>query len=110
MIQARHTKWAEWIFIPYISHLLSRSFYSVRLLGNMPETDKNLPLVLLPNHSTWWDGFFVHLLNRKIFEREIFLMMLKSQLEKFSFFSRLGAFGVELRVDFYRFQAYSRAV
>jgi 1-acyl-sn-glycerol-3-phosphate acyltransferase len=50
---------------------------------------------LLPNHSTWWDGFFVHLVNKTVFNRHLYLMMLEEQLRKNSFFSRVGAFSIQ---------------
>jgi hypothetical protein len=59
MIQAQHAAWADRIFHPYVTWLFKRHFHVVRLLGKIPETNPELPLLLLPNHSTWWDGFFV---------------------------------------------------
>jgi 1-acyl-sn-glycerol-3-phosphate acyltransferase len=95
MIEARHISWAEWIFIPYINRLLRHNFFSMHLLGEMPRLDASVPVLLLPNHNTWWDGFFVHLLNKKLFHRKVYLMMLNSQLSKFPFFSKVGAFGID---------------
>lgn len=95
MIEARHRQWSEWIFVPYIKHLFRRNFFSLNLLGEIPKCDRTYPLMVLPNHSTWWDGFFAYFLNRKIFQRTAFLMMLESQLNKFPFFSRVGAFGLD---------------
>lgn len=94
MIQARHARWAENIFTVYIDRLLRRHFYSITLLGTVPDYDSRHPLLILPNHSTWWDGFFIHLLNRKLFRRSLYLLMLEEQLRKYSFFSRLGAYSI----------------
>ena len=94
MIKARHAAWADRIFHPYVIRLFERRFHAIHLLGGIPETDPDLPLLLLPNHSTWWDGFFVYLLNKKKFRRKPYLMMLEDQLARYKFFSRLGAYSI----------------
>jgi len=94
MIKARHAAWADWIFQPFLTRLCQRHFHAIGLLGQAPETNPDLPLLLLPNHSTWWDGFFVYLLNKKIFRRKVYLMMLEAQLARYKFFSRLGAYSI----------------
>ncbi|MDZ7342930.1 MAG: lysophospholipid acyltransferase family protein [candidate division KSB1 bacterium] len=94
MIQARHTIWAEHLFSLYLSRLLKRHFYGLSVLGEWPQTEANLPLLLLPNHSTWWDGFFVFMLNKQLFHRPAYLMMLEQELIRYRFFSRLGAFSI----------------
>jgi hypothetical protein len=94
MIVARHAAWADFIFQPYLRWLFRRHFKALHLFGKPPQTEPHLPLLLLPNHSTWWDGFFVYFLNKKIFRRPAYLMMLEEQLARFHFFSRLGVFSV----------------
>ena len=94
MITARHERWAEWIFFPYVRGLLRRHFHSLRLIGELPELDPRWSLLILPNHGTWWDGFFVYYLNKVLLRRELFLMMLDEQLSRYRFFSRVGAFGI----------------
>lgn len=93
--RANKSKWAQRIFQLYIHWLLGQHFHSMQVLGNVPQTDARFPVLLLPNHSTWWDGFFVFLLNERIFKRPIFLMMLEKQLRRYRFFARLGAFGID---------------
>jgi 1-acyl-sn-glycerol-3-phosphate acyltransferase len=61
----------------------------------MPDIDPELPLLITPNHSTWWDGFFLYILNKRLLHRKLHLMMLEQQLSKYRFFSRIGAFGIE---------------
>ncbi|MCG3155625.1 MAG: hypothetical protein DKINENOH_02232 [bacterium] len=95
MIPAKHAFWADGIFYPYLRQLCRRHFHRLEILGSLPHFDPQLPVLLLPNHSTWWDGFFVYLLNRKIFHRRPHLMMLQEQLARYSFFARLGAFAID---------------
>ncbi|MCI0695934.1 lysophospholipid acyltransferase family protein [candidate division KSB1 bacterium] len=94
MIKAQHAAWADGIFHPYVRWLCKRHFHAIHLLGQAPETNPDLPLLLLPNHSTWWDGFFVYLLNKKLFRRKAYLMMLDEQLSRYRFFARLGAYSI----------------
>ena len=95
MIQAQHRFWADFIFQPYLTRLFKRHFHTIQLLGDLPEVPAHLPLLLLPNHSTWWDGFFIYLLNKRIFQRTAYLMMLEAQLSKYKFFAKLGAYSIE---------------
>jgi hypothetical protein len=94
MITARHDPWAEALFTPYITRLLRRHFHALRLLGEPPSPPRGLPLLIVPNHSTWWDGFFLYILNRLLLGRRLHLMMLEEQLARFRFFRRIGAFGI----------------
>ena len=94
MIQAQHRFWADFIFQPYLTRLFKRHFHTIQLLGDLPEIPNHLPLLLLPNHSTWWDGFFVYLLNKRIFRRTAYLMMLEAQLSKYKFFAKIGAYSI----------------
>ena len=95
MIRAQHRLWADIIFQPYLTWLFKRHFHEIQLLGTLPEIPDDLPLLLLPNHSTWWDGFFVYLLNKRIFRRTTYLMMLEKQLTKYKFFAKIGAYSIE---------------
>lgn len=94
MIKANHQKPAEWIFRKYILNLLKRHFSTFFTLNQPDSLDPDLPLILLPNHSTWWDGFFFYLINHHFFQRKIYLMMLEEQLKKNPFFKYVGAYSI----------------
>lgn len=97
MIPASHRRWAHGIFRPYLRSLFKRRFHALHLLGDMPSVPPNTPILLLPNHSTWWDGFFPYLLNDTLFYREFFIMMLEERLREFWFFRFVGAFSINQR-------------
>jgi len=86
------------LLIPIYFHFLQikgiANFHAFHLFDDLPQPDPDFPLLLIPNHSTWWDGFFIYLLNEEILKRETYLMMLDRQLAKYKFFSRIGAFGI----------------
>jgi hypothetical protein len=94
MIQASPKWWAHALFRPYLRNLCKRRFHGLYLLGDVPEVPPQMPLVLAPNHSTWWDGFFSYLLNEHLWQREHYVMMLEHRLREFWFFRNLGAFSV----------------
>lgn len=93
MIPAQHRRWADWLFKPFIYWLLKRDFGRLRVVGDVPKVPDDMPIILVPNHATWWDGFFVYLLNNQLFKRKFYIMMLAEQLKKYWFFRMLGAFG-----------------
>ena len=95
MIRAEPRRWADMIFQPYLTWLFKRHFHEIQVLGELPKIPHDLPLLLLPNHSTWWDGFFIYLLNKQIFRRTAYLMMLEEQLSKYKFFRKIGAYSIE---------------
>ena len=94
MIKAKHSVWFDILFNFYLKRIFRKHFNQISILGNIPEPDPSLPLIILPNHSTWWDGFLIYLLNKKIFNRLGYLMMLESQLSKYQMFSGIGAYSI----------------
>lgn len=68
------------------------NFSKVALSGEF--NDRNLPVILVANHISWWDGFWAMYLNMKVFHRLFFFMMLEEQLEKNSFFKLTGGYPV----------------
>jgi hypothetical protein len=94
MTPAKHNRLAHMLFRPYIYHLFKKQFSTFHLYGTIPEVDRNIPLILIPNHSTWWDGIFIYFLNHVLFKRTFYIMMLEDQLQRYPFFARLGAYGI----------------
>ncbi len=94
MIKTQHVAWAEFVFKIYFHRLLKNAFSAFYIVGDIPEKNKNSSVFLLPNHNTWWDGFLAYYLNLYIWKKPFFLMMLEDQLQKLSFFKKIGAFGI----------------
>jgi 1-acyl-sn-glycerol-3-phosphate acyltransferase len=100
MISAKHRRWAHSIFRPYLRSLFRRRFQALHFLGevpSVPSVPSGTPILLLPNHSTWWDGFFPYLLNETLLKREFYIMMLEERLREFWFFRFVGAFSIHQR-------------
>ncbi len=92
MIEANHFWFQRLFFNAYIPFILRRDFKSHNITGKFE--DRGLPLLLIGNHFSWWDGFFPYALNRKMFKRRLYLMMLEEQLASRRFLRRLGAFSI----------------
>ncbi len=93
MIKAKH----HWFLYPFFAWYgwmrIKRHFKKIHIEGDIP--DLNLPLLVVANHFSWWDGFFILSLNRKRFHKKFHVMMLEEQLRKYWFFSHTGAFSVK---------------
>jgi 1-acyl-sn-glycerol-3-phosphate acyltransferase len=80
-------------FIQYSILKIRKNFHKVFIKGEFRE--KSLPLLLLSNHISWWDGFWAVYLNMKLFHRKFYFMMLEEQLKKHMFFNRAGGYSVK---------------
>ncbi len=95
MIKTTHKKTYQYFFDIYLRRLFKKNFYSMHMFGEPPKISDLYHLIITPNHSSWWDGFFTYYLNKIAFGRKFYLMMLESQLTKFNFFSKIGAYSID---------------
>lgn len=92
---ARKSPWGELLVWALVRTSLQRMFVRVRLreqAGN--PCAAGLPLILVANHPSWWDGYLALLLARHYGARR-YLMMDAAQLKRYGFFAWAGCFGVE---------------
>ena len=90
MIKADHNKLAHLVFSLYLKRLLKSSFKEFILINKLPMIDNSKGLIITPNHFSWWDGFFIYWLNKKLFKKNLFILMLEEQLKRYWFFRYLG--------------------
>jgi len=97
MIPAQKSAVFYRLFWIYLRWSLKRSFGSLR--AHLPDTLRHCrgPLLMIGNHHTWWDGFFILALNELILKRTMYVMMTEEQMKRFMFLRRLGGFGVDHR-------------
>ncbi len=95
LIRADHKRWAGWLFYPYLGRILRKDFTNFFVVNDIPAIPTDHGLLVTPNHISWWDGFFIDFLMRKMSDRRIHLMMLKEQLARYSFFRFLGAYSID---------------
>ena len=89
MIRADHSKF--WVkFSNYYTRILIGFFFgSVKYIGHYE--DKGLPILMISNHFSFYDGFIQILLNRKVFKRTFNFMMLEKELSKNMILTKIGA-------------------
>lgn len=95
-IRARHAPWATASLRAYVRARVARRFHAWWVGGDgvAEACDASQPLLLLPNHSSWWDGFLALELSQRLGHR-FHVMMQADQLAAIPFFARVGAFSVD---------------
>jgi 1-acyl-sn-glycerol-3-phosphate acyltransferase len=92
IIKARH----HWFYYPffkwYSRWMTGRDFSRVELHHQLE--DKGLPILMVGNHVSWWDGFLAQYINLELFNRKLHIMMLEEQLEKRMFLNKTGAYSI----------------
>lgn len=56
--------------------------------------DSDKPVLIIANHVSWWDGFWVWYLNDQFLRRKFHFMLLESTLQKHWYFRYCGGFSV----------------
>ena len=92
ILKAKHHSFIYPFFKQYTLWKMKRSFSTVEIIGKI--NDKDLPVLLISNHISWWDGFWAMYLNLKLFKRKFHFMMLEDQLRKYWFFNYSGGYSV----------------
>ncbi len=85
-------------FLRYVEPYVRRHFHALRLAraGVLPRIAPEEPLVVYLNHPSWWDPLVCLILARRLFpERQHFAPIDAGALRRYSFFGKLGFFGVE---------------
>lgn len=93
MIKAKHTRLGKLFFSYYSKWKLKKHFKEIRFVGHFD--DEGLPILLIANHFSWWDGFIQLQLNEQFMHRKFHVMMLEEQLKNFIILNNGGAFSVQ---------------
>ncbi len=94
MIQAAPHPVASRIFRWYIYRELKKNFQAFYLINDFPTIPEDQRLLITPNHFTWWDGFFIDYLCTRFLDRQIYIMMLEEQLQRYWYFKMFGAYSI----------------
>ena len=92
IIKAQHNIFIDSFFRFYVIRKMKRSFHDFKMELNVE--DKNLPILLICNHISWWDGLWTLHINQQLFHRKYHFMMLEEQLQKNWFFKYTGGFSI----------------
>lgn len=94
----RHNDTVRWFWDRYLQWKYQRAFASMRfdLKVALGQLDPGLPVILVPNHISWWDGFFCFEVQSRLRPGSgIYSLMLESELKKFPILRKIGCFGLE---------------
>lgn len=89
MIRANHNNFVVKFSKYYTKVLIGFFFSSIKYIGHYE--DKGLPMLLIGNHFSFYDGFIQILLNLKVFKRRFHFMMLEKELRKNMILTKIGA-------------------
>lgn len=92
ILKATHNPLLYGFFRLYTKLRINSSFHKVVIEGEV--TDRGIPVLVLANHFSWWDGFWVMYMNMKLFRRKFYFMMLEEQLRKRMFLNKTGGYSV----------------
>ncbi len=82
------------IFRWYIYHEIKKNFHAFYMLNEFPAIPADQRLLITPNHFSWWDGFFIDYLCTRFFKRQLYIMMLEEQLQRYWYFKKFGAYSI----------------
>src|SRR5271165_2600213 len=86
------SRWFSW----WAKGYLQKHFHAVRLSrGTRPSVPPDLPLIVVLNHPSWWDPLIGVVLAGLFPERTHYAPMDVKALGRYSFFNKLGFYGVE---------------
>ncbi len=77
----------------YILRKIERTFNSVIIEGEY--IDRELPVMVISNHISWWDGLWIYYLNHQLLKKRFHFMMLEEQLKRFWYFNYCGGFSIK---------------
>ncbi len=84
-----------WFFDWVTRFLVKRHFRHVWLKQKYTPGPESRTVYFM-NHNLWWDGLLPLYLNRKLFHQSARALMEDRQMKRYSFFSRIGAFSINL--------------
>ncbi len=91
---AKTSKFWLWVANRFFYGMLENRFFALRYKDaeKVLNRDENIPTILFAPHSNWWDGIVGYNLCRRIFNKEIRIMV--EELNRFPLLRRAGAFSV----------------
>lgn len=92
MLQTTHHPLIYNFFRLYSKFILSLNFSDIEIIGEYEDSTKSILLIV--NHFSWWDGFWILNLNEKVFKKHFYFMMDEKQLSKYWYFRYCGGFSV----------------
>lgn len=94
-IPAKESRFLIWFFDLYTRWLLRRHFKNIFIKQDY-KPDTHAKTIYFINHNLWWDGLLPLYLSRNVFHQTARAFMEDKQMHKHRFFSKIGAFSINL--------------
>ena len=79
-------------FDAYIRFIVTRNFSKINFTNLL--IDKSKPVLLIANHSGFWDGFLMHYVNSQLFKKKFHVMLLERTSKRIPILKYVGAFSI----------------
>ncbi|PWS27355.1 glycerol acyltransferase [Pedobacter yonginense] len=95
MYQPRKNTIIHGFFSWYIQYIIKKDFCLFNYDQVSLKTDSSV--LILANHFSWWDGFLLFFINKKVFKKNFHVLVNAENYKKVGFLKYLGAFAAEHR-------------
>ncbi len=84
-------------FSAYAKGKLKQNFSNISLTKTscLPKFEDNVPVIVISNHSSWWDAMLAMYLGWYVFKREYYGVFAAEQLKRYGIFRKVGCFGID---------------
>lgn len=91
---AKTTPFWLWVANQFFYKMLENRFFALRYKGEEKffDRDDDIPVIAFAPHTNWWDGIVAYNIVRRIFDKQIRLMV--EELNRFPILRKAGAFSV----------------
>ncbi len=98
MIPARKSRWFTRFFARHAHSRITSTFGRVLVSGlaDLRASCAQGPVLVVANHTSWWDPLVAIWLTNVVLQVDSYAMMDASNLRRLPFFGKVGAFGVDL--------------
>lgn len=83
----------DWLWQGYFRFIIKSDFQDFCFNRDI-SISREKALLVLANHFSWWDGFFIFQLNQLYLKKRLHLMMLEDQLQNHSYLRLAGAYSI----------------
>jgi hypothetical protein len=90
MYRPKENKLVFIFFTWYIKFIIKKDFSNFSF--DKSEYNTNKSILLLSNHFSWWDGFFIFYINKLYFKKQFHVLVSGENYNKVGFLKYLGAF------------------
>ena len=93
MLQSRKSTIIFKLYSWYLSNIINRDFSGFKF--NDPKINRDEAVLLLANHFSWWDGFLMFYINKKLFKKKFHVLVTDEDYYQHSFLKYMGAFAAD---------------